>query len=150
MWLSQLSTRQQEWLQHHGDAGTNGVDKKALATLGLLGMSAKSGRMRLKRASQTRKALIVVKGLSRNAKWLTILKRQWKGHRKITPAVNVALGAWIQNHENVVTWPIYNETILVKKPGCIEKQRVPKLLLEIPVWELHNLLLACLDQGGLS
>ena len=54
------------------DDGTNGVDKKATplsVTLGLLGMSAKTGRMRLKQAIQTRKALI---GLSRNAKWLTI------------------------------------------------------------------------------
>jgi hypothetical protein len=50
----------------------------------------------------------------------------------------------------VVTSPIYNETILVKQePGSSEKRRVPKLLLETPVWELHNLLVAPVEQGGL-
>jgi hypothetical protein len=54
-------------------------------------------------------------------------------------------------HENVVTSPISNETLLVKERGSIEKRRVPKLLLKIPVCEpLHNLLVApLLEQGGL-
>jgi hypothetical protein len=53
---------------------------------------------------------------------------------------------WIQSHENVVTSPIYNENILVKQePGSIEKRRLPKLLLEIPVRELHNLLVAPIE-----
>jgi hypothetical protein len=133
--------------------GTTTVDKSApslSATLSLLGLNAKSGRTRLKRAILTRKALKVSKGLSRNAKWLTILKRQWRGHRKITPAVKDAIVDWVTKHENVVTSPIYNETLLVKRPGSGEKHRVPKLLLEIPVRELHNLLVAPIDQGGLS
>ena len=40
---------------------------------------------------------------------------------------------------------IYNETILVNEPGSNEKYHVPKLLLEIPVRKLHNLLMAPLD-----
>jgi hypothetical protein len=128
--------------------GTTTVDKSApslSATLSLLGLNAKSGRTRLKRAILTRKALKVSKGLSWNAKWLTIFKRQWRGHRKIMPAVKDAI-----KHENVVTLPIYNKTLLVKRPGSGEKHRVSKLLLEIPVRELHNLLVAPIDQGGLS
>jgi hypothetical protein len=104
--------------------GTFSVDKKApplAATLDLLGMNAKSWRTRLKRAIQTRKELKVSKGVSRNAKWLSILKRQWKGHRKITPVVKQALLSWIKSHENVVTSPIYNETILVKEEASIKK-----------------------------
>jgi hypothetical protein len=104
--------------------GTFSVDKKApplAATLDLLGMNAKSWRTRLKQAIQTRKELKVSKGVSRNAKWLTILKRQWKGHRKITPVVKQALLSWIKSHENVVTSPIYNETILVKEEASIKK-----------------------------
>jgi len=81
---------------------------------------------------------------------LTILKRHWRGHRKITIAVKEAIVSWVHQHENVVTSPIYSKTLLVKRPGSIEKQRVPKLLLEIPVRELHNLLVAPIDQGGLA
>jgi hypothetical protein len=39
--------------------------------------------------------------------------------------------------------------VLVKDPGSGKKCRVPKLLLEIAVRELHSLLVAPLDQGGL-
>jgi hypothetical protein len=49
-----------------------------------------------------------------------------------------------------VTSSIHNETILVKEPGSNKKRRVPKLLLEVPVRELHNLLVAPPDQVGLS
>jgi hypothetical protein len=92
----------------------------------------------------------VAKGASRNAEYLVILRHQWKGCRKINPVVKQAVLNWIRSHENVVTSPIYNETILVKEPGSSEKCRVPKLLLEIPVPELHNLPVAPLHQGGLS
>ena len=135
--------------------GTATVDKRApslSATLALLGLNAKTGtgRTRLNWAVQTRKALKVSKGVSRNEKWLTILKRYWRGHRKITPAVKEAIVSWVRQHGNVATLPIYSETLLVKGPGSSEKHRVPKLLLEIPVRELHNLLLAPTDQGGLA
>jgi hypothetical protein len=141
-----------DFVQNDADGRAMTVDKKApplSTTLHLLGMTNKSGRTRLKRAIQARKELLVSKAASRNAKWSMILKRRWKGHRKITPAVKQAIVHWIQSHENVVTSPIFNETILVKEPGSIEKRRVPKLLLEIPVRELHNLLVAPLEQGGL-
>jgi hypothetical protein len=78
-----------------------------------------------------------------------ILKRQWEGHRKITPTTKQAIVHWIWSHENVVTSPIYNETLLVKKQGSIKKHHVPKLLLEVPIRELHNLLVASLEHGGL-
>jgi hypothetical protein len=86
--------------------GTTTVDKSVpslLATLALLGINAKSGRTRLKQAILTWKALKVSKGLSWNAKWLTILKWQWRGHRKIMPAVKDAIINWVQQHENIVT-----------------------------------------------
>jgi hypothetical protein len=74
--------------------GTSMIDKSApslSATLALLGLNAKSGQIRLKRAILTWKVLIVSIGLSRNAKWLMILKHQWRGHQKITPAVKDAI-----------------------------------------------------------
>jgi hypothetical protein len=131
--------------------GAMTTDKKApplTATLKLLGLPSKSGGKRLKRAIQTWKALLVSKGVSRNVKWLIILKRQWKGHQKILPVVKEALVTWIQSHDNVVTSPIYNETIRVKEPGSAKKMTRAKALLEISVQELHNLLVAPVDLGG--
>jgi hypothetical protein len=103
----------------------------------------------LKRVVHKRKELLASKEALRNAKRSAILKRHWKGQGKITPVVKEAAVTWIGNHENVVTSPICNETILAKQPGSNKKHRVPKLLLEIPVRELHNPLVAPLDQGGL-
>jgi hypothetical protein len=133
--------------------GAINVDEKVLplgATLDLLGVTCKSGTARLKQAIQKQKELQVAKGASRNAKWLVILRRQWNGRWKISPVVKQAVVNWIQSHDNVITSPIYNETILVKEPASRSKKcQVPKLLLEIPVCELHNLLVAPLHQGGL-
>jgi hypothetical protein len=50
---------------------------------------------------------------------------------------------------NVVMSAIYNQRLQVKEQGSIKKTQEPKLLLEIPVCELHNLLVAPLEQGGL-
>jgi hypothetical protein len=139
-------------LMHDADGATN-LDEKAPplgATLDLLGLTRKSGAARLELAIQKRRELLVSKGASRNAKWSVILRRKWKGRRKMSPVVKQAVVNWIQSHENVATSPICNETILAKEPGSNEKRRVPKLLLEVPVRELHNLLVAPLDQGGLS
>jgi hypothetical protein len=61
------------------DDGGIAVDKKPpplSATLDLLGITANSGRTRLKRATQTWKALVVSKGAPRNVEWLIILKWQ--------------------------------------------------------------------------
>jgi hypothetical protein len=50
----------------------------------------------------------------------------------------------------VIHSPIANDTILVKLEGHDEKQRVGKLLLEIPVRELHCLMVAKAEVGGLA
>lgn len=120
-------------------------------TMELLGIkNTGAGRSRMKRAMMMRKNIKVAKSTSRNAKWLSLLKRQWKGHRKVTPAIRTKVVDWIKSHEHVVNSPIYNETLLIKDPVSSEKRRVAKLLLEIPVRELHCHLVAPVQEGGLA
>ena len=61
-----------------------------------------------------------------------------KGHSKITESVRKALHTWVIDHPRVVNSPITNDTILVLNPDTNQKERVGKLLLEIPIRELHN------------
>jgi hypothetical protein len=79
-------------------------------------------------------------------RWLFILKRKRKSARKVNPEICKAVCNWIVNHPNVVHSPIASDTILVKTLDNAEKTRVGKLLLEIPVRELHNEMVAA-DTG---
>jgi hypothetical protein len=56
----------------------------------------------------------------------------------------------VKKHPNVIHSPIANDTILLKLGSHDEKQRVGKLLLEIPVCELHYLMVAKAEVGGLA
>jgi hypothetical protein len=76
---------------------------------------------------------------NRNPKWLSILWRTWIGHRRVTEGIKQKVIGWIKSNEHVVESPIFGDTIL-KKYENGEKRRVPKLLLEVPVRELHNAL----------
>jgi hypothetical protein len=117
----------------------------------LLGMKyTGAGRSRMKRAITMRKEIKAAKLTSRNAKWVSLLQRKWKGHRKVTPAIRSKVLDWIRSHEHVINSPIYNETLLIKDPETSVKKRVAKLLLEIPVRELHNNLVAPVAEGGLA
>jgi hypothetical protein len=119
-------------------------------TMDLLGLKySNAGKNKIKRAIQTRKKIKAAKSSTRNAKWILLIKRQWKGSRKVTKEVRAKVIEWIKNHDHVVNSPIYNETILVTDPETSEKCRVSKLLIEIPIRELHcNLVEAC-EKGGL-
>lgn len=55
----------------------------------------------------------------------------------------------MRNQPNVIHSPIASDTLLVKVKGQQEKQRVGKLLLEIPLRELHSLMVSSLEDGGL-
>jgi hypothetical protein len=57
---------------------------------------------------------------------------------------------WVIKQENVINSPIFNETLLIKAPGCNQKTRVGKLLLDILVRELHNKMVSDVIDGGLA
>jgi hypothetical protein len=119
-------------------------------TMELLGLKySNAGKNKIKRAIQTRKKIKAAKRSSQNTKWILLIKRQWKGSRKVTKTVREKVVNWIRTHDHVVNSPIYNETILVTTPENSEKIRVPKLLIEIPIRELHCNLVEAPEKGGL-
>ena len=46
-------------------------------------------------------------------------------------------------------FPITRDTLLIADADYKVKRRLPKLLLECPMQQLHNYLIALLDDGGL-
>ena len=59
------------------------------------------------------------------------------------------LREWVTNHHQVVQSPIVNDTLLIKNLDG-EKVAVTKLLLRIPVRELHNDLIKPVEEGGFA
>ena len=80
--------------------------------------------------------------------WSQVAKR--KGHSKVTPEIWKKLFQWFLDCEYIIPSPIANDTLLVSNPDRNEKEHVSKLLLEIPMRELHNLLISSPDEGGLA
>ena len=119
------------------------------ATLTLMGMNKKSGTSRLKKAMVNRNKLFASKVANQNAGWVNICQRRYKG-QKVSEPTRLAVIDWVVKHENVIDLPISNETLLIKAPGCNQKTQVGKLLLEIPVRELHNKMVSDVIDGGLA
>ena len=76
-------------------------------------------------------------------------KKKRKGFSKITATVQANLRQWILDHPHVINSPIAKDTLLVRNSEGI-KERVSKLLLEIPIRELHNDLILPPREGGLA
>ena len=56
---------------------------------------------------------------------------------------------WIKKNSNVHQYPINRDTLLIADVDTKVKRRVPKLLLECSMQQLHNELIASPDDGGL-
>lgn len=114
------------------------------ARLKALGLSKSTGYRLAKKATQKRMKLT---RREENVSWNIVEAR--RGHRKVTDAMRKALHEWILAHPRVVESPIANDTLLVKDPATGERVRVAKLLLEIPVRELHNdMIERAIEEGG--
>jgi hypothetical protein len=73
-----------------------------------------------------------------------------KSALKITREVIATVQCWITEHLMVVDSPISNDTLLIFDETTGKKtKRVGKLLLQIPVRELHNDLVAAAEKGEL-
>ena len=70
--------------------------------------------------------------------WSSISKRQL--NTKINAQVRNYLYNWILQHTQVVQSQIANECLKVSIDGHSEQNLVPKLLLQVSVWELHNIM----------
>jgi hypothetical protein len=103
-----------------------------------------TGRRLFKKARAKR---LQLKSNTAKVKWSVRKKR--KGFSKITATVQANLRQWILDHPHVINSPIAKDTLLVRNSEGI-KERVSKLLLEIPIRELHNDLILPPREGGLA
>lgn len=110
----------------------------------VLGLAVTTLHRQFKKTKSKRKA---IKSGAADDRWIFKTKR--KGHTKITSQLRNAIVTWVTQNENVIHSPIARDTLLVKLPGANSKRRVGKLLLEIPVRELHNQLVSPQSEGGL-
>jgi hypothetical protein len=93
-------------------------------------------------------AIRVENAINESAKWSG--SRQRRGNSKITNAIKEKIDIWVREHPNVCPSPITRDTLLVKNKVTGEKERIGKLLLEIPVRELHNDMLLPVNKGGFA
>ena len=90
----------------------------------------------------------VENAMNETGKWS--YTRPNKGYSKITTAIKEKLDIWIREHPNVRPSPITRDTLLIRNKATGEKERVGKLLLEIPVRDLHNDMLLPVNKGGFA
>ena len=77
-------------------------------------------------------------------------KTRIKGCSKINERIKRNLYEWITHHPQVVQSPISNDCIKVMFDDQIEPQLVPKLLLQLSVRELNNILVSYTNDGGIK
>ena len=78
------------------------------------------------------------------------LKPNRKGNSKINNQIKKSLYNWNMNHPQVVQSPIFNYCLKFNIGGHTGPQIDPKLLLQVSVWELHNILVSYPVYGELK
>ena len=68
---------------------------------------------------------------------------------KVGKALRQEIVDWIMKNSNVRQSPITRDTLLIADADNKVKRRVPKLLLECSMRQLHNELISSKDDGGL-
>ena len=80
--------------------------------------------------------------------WSNISKR--RGCTEISPKVRDLPYHWILHHPQVMQSPIGNDCLYVSIHGKSEKQLMTKLLLQVYLRELHNIMVSPPEEGGLK
>ena len=70
-------------------------------------------------------------------------------NKKISKALKQKVVEWIMKNSNVRESPIAKDNLLITDAESGVKRRVPKLLLECSMRQLHNEFIALPDDGGL-
>ena len=78
------------------------------------------------------------------------LKSRRKVNSKFNGQIKKSLYNWIMHHPKVVQSPIFNYCLKVKIDGHTRPQIVSKMLLQVSVWELRNILVSDPEYGGLK
>jgi hypothetical protein len=124
----------------NSELGKNGLPtrRQLMVSLGFEGTRTGASRLLFSQASRRREQIRELQ-VSEGA-W-SIQRKKPKKVLKVHEDLRGLLDSWIRNHEMVVESPIKDETLLVFNPLTGIKERKAKLLLCIPVRELHNDLL---------
>ena len=69
--------------------------------------------------------------------------------KKVTQELRQKLVEWIMKNSNVCESPIVRDTLLITDAESRVKQRVTKVLLRCSMRQLHNEIIASLDDGVL-
>jgi hypothetical protein len=122
--------------------GLNGVPTRPqlLKSLGFESKAGSSARRLFLLAADRRKQIreVQVAELQATEGAWSIRRKKPKQFLKVNVNLRKLLDTWIRNHEMVVESPIKDETLLVLNPLTGIKERKAKLLLCVPVRELHN------------
>ena len=110
----------------------------------LIGLTATTGRRRVLIARQKRLEMLSANGDLRREQWTSLRTKKKKECSKITPDLKERLVQWMIAHPNVIQSPIVKDTILV------DGVPTQKLLREISIRELHNMLVMPEIDGGLK
>ena len=79
--------------------------------------------------------------------WSSVTERsKWS---KIPSELRSSLKDWITNHPDVVNSPLYRDMLWWKKEDGT-KEKIPKLLITIPIRQLHNDMIEPPENGGLE
>ena len=78
------------------------------------------------------------------------LKPKQKVNSRINDQIKKSLYNWIMYHPQFVQSPIFNDCLKANIDGHTRSQFFPKLLLQVSVRELHNILVSDPVDGGLN
>jgi hypothetical protein len=102
---------------------------------------------RRRKALSTKRAHLIAESTNTDVKWS--VKPRAIRVKKVSKELRARLVQWILKNPNVRQSPITRDTLLIKDVETGVKRRVPKLLLECSMRQLHNELIATPDKGGL-
>jgi hypothetical protein len=121
----------------NSELGKNGLPtrRQLMVSLGFDGTRTGASRLLFSQASDRRKR---IRELQATEDAWSVRRKKPKQVLKVDENLRKLLDSWIRNHEMVVESPIKDETLLVLNPVTGIKERKAKLLLCVPVRELHN------------
>ena len=77
-----------------------------------------------------------------------VISQKTKKYSKISSKLRDLVISWLHNHPHIISSPIYKDTLLLKDSSNPDsKFRVPKLLRQVYMRELHNDLLSHPPKG---
>ena len=112
----------------------------------ILNCSRSTSYRRLKALAEQR-ARLIAQSSNTDVKWS--IKPRIIRTKKVSNDLRARLLEWILKNQNVRQSPIKRDTLLIKDTETGVRRRVPKLLLECSMRQLHNELIALPDKGGL-